>query len=296
MKTIALKHPTRSLESLFEDFFQSAKTAFEALERMYQLQGVVEGALGPSPKVADQQAQLRGSFAWQALEATYDYAINGIEPGTQFDGVSSLVIDANDALELASGGERRPCDEWEAIIWMADGRSGLDDGLSIPLEKIALLAKVDIRTVRNAASARELTTFFNSEDDLVHADNASARRWLLGRRGFRPTVTEHMAAGITLDEVTTPVAFSAMLKTARKELSREIDIAHPAVTATALSELESGIFTLPLDAVFPVADFYQLDRKKFLICVMQTFFSVEFHTIESNQRMETGATQQAATN
>ena len=36
---------------------------------------------------------------------------------------------------------------------------------------------------------------------------------------------------------------------------------------------------MPLDAVIPVADFYQLDRKAFLNCVMRVFFYEELRML-----------------
>jgi hypothetical protein len=46
-------------------------------------------------------------------------------------------------------------------------------------------------------------------------------------------------------------------------------------------QLEAGVFALPLDAVFPVADFYQVDRKAFLECVMRVFFYEELRMLDS---------------
>jgi hypothetical protein len=56
-------------------------------------------------------------------------------------------------------------------------------------------------------------------------------------------------------------------------------VLHPAADGRALAELESGVFGLPLDAVFPVADFYRLPRREFLACVMRVFFREELDAI-----------------
>jgi hypothetical protein len=54
---------------------------------------------------------------------------------------------------------------------------------------------------------------------------------------------------------------------------------HSAVDTHAISEIETGVFKLPIDTAFPIADFYQLDRKEFLSCVMRVFFSEQLSTI-----------------
>lgn len=63
-------------------------------------------------------------------------------------------------------------------------------------------------------------------------------------------------------------------------------ISHPAVTQQTISELEAGVFALPLDAVFPIADYYLLDRKKLLKCVMRVFFNDEMRLLSDNSEQE----------
>jgi hypothetical protein len=54
---------------------------------------------------------------------------------------------------------------------------------------------------------------------------------------------------------------------------------HPGVDQTAMKELESGVFSLHLDTVFPIADFYQVSRKDMLNCVLRTFFREEYQML-----------------
>jgi hypothetical protein len=51
------------------------------------------------------------------------------------------------------------------------------------------------------------------------------------------------------------------------------------VTAEALKKLEQGVFELPLDAVFPLAEFYALDAKAFLETVMRVFYRAELDVL-----------------
>jgi hypothetical protein len=277
------KPKAKTMERLFDNFYYTAHGSFESLESLYGIEGVMDQVFGKNPTEEEAREKLRGSLAWQTLVAVYEYAVNGIEPDSLFDDPTSLVIDASDVLKLANSENYWVSDEWDDIISMADGRFGLDEGSPVHLYKVALLANVDIRTVRNAASSGELVTFKSEADGHVHVENASARRWLYGRRGFKPTAVSDSAA-MTPERVTTPAEFAAMLtaqraRNARGTADAKVPVAHPAVTQEALAQLEAGVFTLPLDAVFPVADIYLLDRKKFLQCVMRVFFTEELQML-----------------
>lgn len=269
-------------EELFEDFFDTAWNSLFALELQFGIEGVRDQVFGKDAEEPEAKEKLRNSPAWKTLTRVYDYAVNGVDP--EDDTPDSLVIDGSDVLKLVASENYWTCETWDNIIAMGDGRFSLDDGNPIALYKVALLAKVDIRTVRNAISAGELIAFKSGDGGEVFIENASARRWLHGRRGFKPTVSQSSQEVQHLETITTPAKFGVFL-TARREqlgLGNEADkplISHPSATPQAISQLESGVFTLPLDAVFPVADFYQLDRKTFLQCVMRVFFCEEMRML-----------------
>jgi hypothetical protein len=212
----------------------------------------------------------------------YEYAINGVCNDHPID----LVIGGSEVIKLATSENSWPSGEWSDIVSTGDGRFALDEGQSVSLYKLALLANVDIRTVRNAVSSGELVTY--KIDDAVTVDNASARKWLLGRRGFKPTVNSNTAVQYNLENVSTPGMFSDFLAIQRQRLDLATDAVagkliplHPDVTPESLIELEAGVFSLPLSTVFPIADFYQLDRKQFLACVMKVFFFEELAMLDS---------------
>lgn len=272
------------MERLFDDFFNAAQGTFQVLESQYQVQGVCDQVFGVNVEEAGAREALSKSHAWKTLVTMYDYAVNGIEPGAGFEGPETLVIDASDVLKLASSENYGPSKEWDNIIAMGDGRFALDEGSSFHLYKVALLANVDIRTVRNAVSAGELVAFKNELDGELYVENASARRWLLGRRGFKATVVDVGADGLTIESIRTPAEFGTMLTAKRHQIGQSeedarLTAAHPSVTPQAIVQLEAGVFSLPLDAVFPVADYYLLDRKKFLKCVMRVFFNEEMRAL-----------------
>ena len=281
---MAKKKQANVMDQLFNDFYNAAEGTFRSLEVQYLVNGVCDQIFGIDADEEAGKANLRKSHAWNTLVALYEYAVNGVEPGKGFEGPDSLVIDGSDVIKLASSENYMPSDTWENLIAMGDGRFGLDRGNPVLPYKLALLANVDIRTVRNAISAGELIASKSEFDGEVYVENGSARRWLHGRRGFKPTVKDEISAGLPIDSVSTPMEFGAMLAGQSKqnglsEQEAKPSVAHPSVTQQTLSELEAGVFSLPLDAVFPIADYYLLDRKKFLQCVMRVFFNEEMHLL-----------------
>jgi hypothetical protein len=272
---------TEHKEKLFQDFYFTAKATFEALESSYGITGVVSQIFGIDNTKQGAQEKLRGSSAWETLSALYEYAINGVCNDHPID----LVIGGSEVIKLATSENSWPSAEWSDIVSMGDGRFALDEGQSFAIYKLALLANVDIRTVRNAVSAGELITY--KTDDAVSVDGASARKWLLGRRGFKQTINSGSGVQSSLESINTPGQFSDFLVEQRRRLglagegAAKLVALHPKASSESLSELEAGVFSLPLDAAFPVADFYQLDRKQFLACVMRVFFYEELAALHS---------------
>jgi len=264
---------------LFNDIFSCISNSLLALEVHFGLDGAHEKVIGPD---AQDDQFFRKTRTWETLSQGIDYALNGIEPP---DGESmSVPGNLRDILHLASTDSRQPSPNWWMVVDMADGRFALDEGDPVSLPKVALLAKVDVRTVRNAISAGELVALKPEEHSLlskeIQLDNASVRRWLQSRRGFKPTVQRSLD-GITLDQVQTPAQFGAFMTEQSKRLAESQQSAAPASTAsfaastTAPPVLEAGVFDLPLSVAFPLADLYQLERKAFIQCVMRVFFAEE---------------------
>lgn len=278
-------------EILFNDFFHSALGTMQALEQHYGVTGVVEhifGKDGLKPESEDRaKANLRKTYAWTELSALYDYALHGIV--SDLDGPSSVVINGSDVLKLATSEDWYPSSEWADIIAMGDGRFALDDGEEITIYKLSLLAKVDQRTVRNAISAGHLVANKRnnmSDGEQIYVENASARRWLYGRKGFRPTVVPSNDQHLSLRTVSGPAEFGSFLVSQRKRIGLDAEdgklvVFHSSVDPKAIAQLEAGIFSLPLDAVFPLADFYQVSRKELLDTVMRVFFVDELIMLSS---------------
>jgi hypothetical protein len=88
----------------------------------------------------------------------------------------------------------------DSIRALASGRWALDHGGSLTPQQIARLAEVDLKTVRNAISAKEMAT----EDGTVPA--ASALEYLSKRRNFRPS--QWRESGLT--KIEDPIALLLM--------------------------------------------------------------------------------------
>lgn len=276
-------------EALFTDYFQTASNVIVAFESVFEVDDVWSKVFGVdksnqlmfSTPDAEKLAKdhIRKSVAWHRLSLLYDYAVDGVIEHVA--DASGVVINGAEVISFIRTEEYCPAKEWEQIIWQGDGRYALDSGDDVLLEKLAFLAGVDVRTVRNAISAGELPSY--KKEDLTYVENSAARNWLSGRRGFKPTrMLDDKLSG--LDEVSRPAEFGAFLSAQRKRIGldsneKKLTVFHPSVDANALAKIETGVFTLPLDAVFPIADFYQLDRKKFLSCVMRVFYGEQLSAL-----------------
>lgn len=277
-------------EILFDNYFDTAVEVFSKFETVFNVDGVWSKIIGvdkkeqfgfSDPKVKQAaQDHVRSSGAWHQLSSLYDYAVDGIAGEHPID----IVIGGAEVLSFVTTENEGPSIEWKQIIAKGDGRFALDDGEFILLDKLALLADVDTRTVRNAISAGELIA--EKTESGLYIENTSARNWLSGRRGFKPTVMLDSKVE-ELNSISTPAEFGVFLTALRKKLGLESNeskllVFHPNVDARAIMEIEQGVFTLPIDTVFPIADFYQLDRKELLSCVMRVFFSEQLSALRES--------------
>lgn len=288
-------------QELFQEFLKSADHTLTSVERWFNGDGVrsrffgLEGADDCSYfediQVNESQTNtVRSSLAWQTLSALYDYAVEGV---AEEENMFGLLMDCDDLLELigarTSQGQTERQSGWRRIAARCVGRLDLDAGNDIFFEELAVLADVDVRTVRNAISAGELVAY-KSTDGInkgLFVENASSRSWLQNRRGFKPTVFRTPTAN-SLDGITTPAEFGAFLVARRESLGLDtgggklLPMA-PGSSTKNLAAVEAGVFEMSLNAVNPLADFYQLERKAFLGCVMRVFFSDYYATILESQ-------------
>jgi hypothetical protein len=274
-------------EALFDDYVSNLSQVIPVFEAVFQISGVCREILGtedPFPYFdATVEGQVRDkietSSAWTTLSELYDYAVQGVQPDGLDDG--SIVINAAEILSLITTENYAPSTVWDRIVRLGDGRHAIDAGMEIGLDKLALLANVDERTVRNAISGGDLQS--RKIDSVVYIDNASARSWLRGRRGYKPTKVMASANKDLADVLTSP-ELAAFLIDHRQQLESAASVHGRAVPtdveAHGIRQLENGTFSLSLDSVFPLADCYQLDRGALLSCVMRIFYRDQLVMLE----------------
>lgn len=237
-------------------------------------------------------AAFRKTVVWENLDALYNYAVEGVLPKGEHP--EDVVLCGVEALTLVSSenvgfSERSPAFD---LVSAADGRFGLDDGKDIELTKLANLANIDERTVRNAISAGEL---YANGSKPVYIDNQSARSWLRNRRGYKPTQIPSKES-TSFADVNTPAEFGAFLKSQYERLYPDtakgsLMPMHSAIGVDTLASLEAGVFNLPIDACSVLADFYQIERQLFLCKVMEIFYGEELHSLRQLEAEEKGAAQ-----
>jgi len=279
-------------QALFNDYLLALWQGMAHIEWTFEVKGLCEQVFGEKSAEqgrggsyeldqipANARAHVEESDAWRTLSGLYDYAVDGLLHDG--DHAEDLVPFGREILAALSMEESAPCREWFEIVGMGDARFGLHDGASICPEQLARLANVDLRTVRNAISTGELDAKKMMGEQFIEHD--SAVRWLHGRRGFKPTRIINMR-GLALEEVTSPLALASLLRERREKLKLDehrdiLPPAHPAANTQVLNDLEDGVFTLTLDAAFPLSDFYQLDRTEFLKTLMRCFYPEQYKAL-----------------
>ena len=275
-----------SKEELFEDFVRRSILGFQNIEMVFGIDELCAEATGVNWTADESDPEtieaakhyMRNEEGWRWLSEAYDYAFDGILGA---DNPEDIVTSAAEIISHLDTYNTKPSPEWANFLARVDGRFSLDNFKTVSIETLALLASVDIRTVRNAISAGELTS--QKMGSNVYIDNASARNWLSGRRSFRPTQMEFV--GIErFTSISSPAEFGSFLSVQRKKLGTEIDdkklvLFHPLIDSKAIKEIEMGMFKLPLDTVTPLSDFYQIDRNDFLVTIMKVFYGDQYRAL-----------------
>lgn len=273
-------------EALFEDFFNTASSAITTYELTFGINGVWSQVFGmdesnqylfdDSDEVKQKaQDNLRANYSWERLSYLFDYAVDGLVSEMHPE---DMVLGGADIISFITTQTESPSDYWSYIVSMADGRNGLNLGSDLHITKVALLADVDVRTVRNAISAGELKA--SKGDREIFVENNSAREWLHGRKGFKPTI---YVDGKTksLGAISTPLEFGSFLIARREQMNISFDdkklaSMHQSLNAKVMQSIEQGLFSLPIDAAFAIADLYQVERKELLSCIMKVFYSEQY--------------------
>ena len=281
-----------SKEELFEDFVRTSVQVFQNMEMVFGIAELCAEATGVNWTADESDPEtieaakhyMRNEEGWRWLSEAYDYAFDGILGAERPE---DLVTSAAEIISHLDTYNTKPSPVWANFVARVDGRFSLDNFKTVSIETLALMASVDIRTVRNAISAGELTS--QKMGSNVYIDNASARNWLSGRRSFRPTQMKCVGVGGT--SISSPAEFGSFLSVQRKKLGTEIDdkklaLFHPLINSKAIKEIEMGMFKLPLDTVTPLSDFYQIDRNDFLVTIMKVFYGEQYRALVETSSTE----------
>lgn len=277
-----------SKDELFNDFFSTTTEVLSLIESTFGLpdrhiSGLIFENSGNDKNQSHAKEVLAASDAWQTLSQLYDYALDGVLHANWNSDIENaateLVIGGAEIISLITTENIEPYQQWDIIISMGDGRFALDTGSDIEITKLALLADVDIRTVRNAVSAGELKA--DKADSLTYITNQSAIPWLANRRSFKPT---RFISSLKpeLKNIKSPAELGTFLSLRREALVLTKN--NTDIQASEIKQLESGAFKLPLSAVRTLADYYQIPEDEFLGTIMKVFFPEQLRLIlDTNQ-------------
>lgn len=281
---------------LFDNFFNTAIEVIPLIESTFDLTngsifdqvfGIAEEKI--SLHQADAKEHLKKSDAWRTLSNLYDYAVDGYINSSEYsdieDAAGEIVIGAAEVISIVTTESNGPSEDWDRIIMMGDGRFALDIDSSIDILKLALLANVDVRTVRNAISAGDLTS--EKIDNVVLVDSQSALLWLSKRRAYTPTKFIRSIQK-ELNEVNSATEFGMYLHSLRGELDISLPEANleqgpVTISPSDIKNIESGIFKLPINSVDVLASYYQVNKKELLNKIMKIFFSEQLRLIIETQ-------------
>jgi hypothetical protein len=284
-------------QELFDNFVFVSTEAITLIESTFNLPSSyisdydLNNNVENSNAINNVKAKLEQTDAWQTLSKLYDYAVEGVIYDGGYsdieDAATDLVIGGSEIISVITSEQYEPSREWDKIITMGDGRFSLDTGGEVEISKLALLADVDIRTVRNSVSAGELIS--SKVDNIVYIANQSALSWLGNRRAFKPTkfIT---SARKQFADITTAFSLGIYLQARRNELEinlpkNDIKSGSIVIKESDLAQLESGVFNLPLYAVDCMADFYQIPKDEFLTVIMKVFFPEHLHILLENNSL-----------
>ena len=221
---------------------------------------------------AEVLAHTRASSEWHCFEAVHDFAVDGIYH--EDVDVYAMLMNASKMTSFfmaANPFEAAPLDQ---LVQQAWARHEMEVGGFVRFDPFVRLAGVDARTVRNAISAGDLVFHKNDGNGVI--EGKSAKRWLTGRRGFKPTrmIQRHPM----LETIDTPSALVEFLGSINAQRVHD-GLLEPPLNLKGIQDLERGAFNFSLDAVYPLADYYGVERDVFLKCVMRVFFAAQYRAL-----------------
>ncbi|MGZ8212887.1 MAG: helix-turn-helix domain-containing protein [Methylosarcina sp.] len=168
--------------------------------------------------------------------------------------------------------------KYKFLFDVSNARAALDNGDDLSLKELAILAGVDERTVRNAASSKDATSLKTKKSGgSTIVDSEEAKRWLASRPDFKPTEYIEDTTLDTSRYFEDATGFGRYLIHRRKELGLAIEEVADAIDVSTdiVSDLENGIDRLHLNQVGKLSLVLKEDRSRFMKDYMRIFHPQE---------------------
>lgn len=282
-----------SKEEFFQNIYECALGNFSTMEAYLGIHGIMGQVFGvndfeelgsaydlPVFNIKQQEQIAKNNFMngniWHPFECVYEYAVNGNGSICCIDELTDCV----DFKHILHSDHFQISTKSNEIITMALVRHALDNDSTVmffnssdcnfPLA-IAQLANVDLRTVKNAVSGKEIEAFSKNE-----LSASSLKQWLLTRKGFKPTFYTKQNDYFFNSQT----SFATVLKESKKSIGDQFDPKelisacpkHPNI----IEQLELGVLELSLDKLPLVAKTYQIPYPILFKNVMQTYYPNEY--------------------
>lgn len=276
----------------------------------------VNSTLSKAAEENGQSLDLSGSRLCQTLDAAFDYAQDGTNQNLDLDDgpesalglASGWVADfeCSATVRPLAGSEPITCEKLIVVLESAQARAVLDRKCMnrgrffsrpshpqnpewLTFREVALLARVEERSVRNAASAKELETVRDDTRTYVHVD--AARKWLSGRRGFIPSKRERGFADHDLFSrpFVSLIEWQMFLSDRSKALgvfdTQLLDVAHRAHPEKKLKDL-NGFFPESEEEIRKTSQILELNWKILALRLNELLLSKQLEeTKESIQKL-----------
>lgn len=224
---------------------------------------------------------IKNSMPVQDAYYGYHYALGTIFLGIGRDDTGQFFGDGMlQFYDLFETAIRRTDSKYAFICDLCSARDKLDQDDDLNIKELALLAGVDERTIRNAASAGNIETIKSGSETLVL--NKDAKKWLYARPDFKPTKYLNKKDTNSEIDVTTATAFGQFLALRREAQNLTIgDVTkETGIDVDELMDLEKGIDRIHLSHISKLQNALKIENNTLLNKYMEIFHWEEFTSLK----------------
>jgi hypothetical protein len=241
--------------------------------------------------------EIEGLSITGTMRLLYRYGVNGEYPEGWH--INDIVMNGIDFIESVRGGLRSSINNHHGegsgmcgeVVDRAVARWKLDGSEQLSFREVALLAGLDERTVRNAASSKgkgRLKTENFDGKTFVNATTAYA--WLARKKGFKPTTYEKENAQMEASEFSNVDEFCVYLHRRRLELSLSCEEAGRSVDLLLGEDgwvlMENSGAAPDLKHIPGLATTLQVDEAWLTQRIMEVFYARQLKLITEKERGE----------